>query len=79
MQPGCEADDLLASSATKVAARGSHVVILSTDTSLCQMLGPRVEVYDHFSGRYLDEAFVRRLYERLERDGRFPEIVAPIT
>ena len=61
-QPGFEADDLLASSAIRVAARGGHVVILSTDTSLCQMLGPRVMVHDHFSGRDLDEAFVRQRF-----------------
>lgn len=62
MQRGFEADDLLASSASKVATRGGRVVILSTDTSLCQMIGPRVTVHDHFSGRDLDEAFVRQRF-----------------
>ena len=61
-QHGFEADDLLASSAIRVAARDGQVVILSTDTSLCQMLGPRVMVHDHFSGRDLDEAFVRQRF-----------------
>ena len=62
IHPRCEADDLLATIATKVAGRGGQVVILSTDTSLCQMLSPGIEVHDHFSARQLDEAFVRQRF-----------------
>ena len=62
IHPRHEADDLLATMATKVAARGGRVVMLSTDTSLCQMLRPGIEVHDHFSDRQLDEAFVRRRF-----------------
>ena len=60
--PGYEADDLLASIAIKVAARNGNVIILSTDTSLCQLLGPRIGVYDHFSDRTLDDDFVRHRF-----------------
>jgi len=60
--PGYEADDLLASVATKVASRGGDVVILSTDTGLCQILDPRITVFDHFSNEQRDERFVWRRF-----------------
>jgi len=57
--PGFEADDVIASVAYKVACRGGNVVVLSTDKSMCQLLGDRIRVRDHFNQRYLDEEYVQ--------------------
>jgi protein Xni len=56
--PGLEADDVIATLASKVASRGSAVVILSTDKAFLQLLSDRIQVRDHFQQRLLDRAFV---------------------
>ncbi len=56
--PGVEADDVLATIAVKVAARGGRVVILSTDKSMCQLAGDRILIRDHFAGRNLDSLYI---------------------
>ena len=61
--PGYEADDLLASIAIKVASRDGDVIILSTDTGLCQMLDSHIEVFDHFADERRDENFVWRRFQ----------------
>ena len=58
-RPGYEADDLLATMAVKISERSGWVVILSTDTSLCQMLTRRIRIHDHFAGRDLDTRYVQ--------------------
>ena len=54
----CAADDVLASVAANVAARQGEVVILSTDRLPCQLLDRHIAVFDHFSRRRLDRAYV---------------------
>jgi len=56
--PAMEADDVIATLATKVALRGGAVVILSTDKTFLQLLSDRIQVRDHFQQRPLDRAFV---------------------
>ncbi len=56
---GTEADDVIATIAVKIAARDGRVVVLSTDKSMCQLISDRIQVRDHFGGRYLDRAYIR--------------------
>ena len=60
--PGVEADDVLATIAVKVAARGGRAVILSTDKSLCQVAGERILIRDHFAARDLDREYVKQKF-----------------
>jgi protein Xni len=60
--PGLEADDVIATLASKVASRGGEVAILSTDRTFLQLLSDRIRVRDHFLQRYLDRAFVVEKY-----------------
>lgn len=48
---GFEADDVIATMASSLAARGIAVVVLSTDKSMLGLLDAGVEVRDHFAGR----------------------------
>lgn len=57
-----EADDVIATIAVKIAAREGRVVILSTDKSMCQLVSDRIQVRDHFAGRYLDRGHVREKF-----------------
>lgn len=56
--PGLEADDIIATLAGKVAARGGSVVILSTDKLLLQLVSDLVVVRDHFQRVEMDRAYV---------------------
>ena len=58
-KPGIEADDVVATLATGVAAHGGKAIILSTDTAFCQLISERISVRDHFQKRALDEGYVR--------------------
>jgi protein Xni len=64
---GYEADDVIASIATRVATAGGKVTIASTDKSFCQLIADNVTLYDHFSSKVLDREYVR------ERFGVTPE------
>jgi 5'-3' exonuclease len=44
-----EADDVIASTATRAAAEGAAVLILSTDSGQAQLLGDRICQFNHFS------------------------------
>jgi protein Xni len=57
-KPEVEADDVVATLATKVAASGGEAVILSTDKIFCQLVGRGVVLRDHFQDRELDRAYV---------------------
>lgn len=61
-KPGIEADDIVATLATGVAAHGGRAIILSTDTAFCQLVSERIEVRDHFQKRALDESYVREKF-----------------
>lgn len=60
---GFEADDIIATIACKVAARGGRAVILSTDRHYCQLLQPNIAVFDHFAQRPLDAAMVSQKFQ----------------
>jgi protein Xni len=53
-----EADDVIATLASKVETKGGRVLILSTDKIFLQLLSGLVRVRDHFGKRDLDEGFV---------------------
>jgi len=52
-----EADDVIASVASRVAARNGNVIILSTDRLLCQLLDTHISIHDHFNQRNLDRNY----------------------
>lgn len=54
-----EADDLIATLATKMALHGQDVTIISTDKGFLSLLSPHIYVYDYFNRRYLDEHYVK--------------------
>jgi protein Xni len=56
---GNEADDLAATLATKVAAAGHQVTIVSTDKGYCQLLAPNILIRDYFQKRWLDMPFIK--------------------
>jgi protein Xni len=71
---GYEADDVIATLATKIALRGGNVVILSTDRIMCQLLSPRIQVYDHFADRFMDTEMVNSKFQ--VNPGQIPDLLA---
>ena len=57
-----EADDLIATLATKMALHGQKVTIISTDKGFLSLLNPNILIYDHFNRRSLDEAYVKNKF-----------------
>ncbi|MEY8216249.1 MAG: flap endonuclease Xni [Colwellia sp.] len=58
-----EADDLIATLATKMALHGQRVTIISTDKGFLSLLSPHIHVYDYFNRRYLDEKHVKDKFD----------------
>ncbi|SJN53380.1 Flap endonuclease Xni [Vibrio ruber DSM 16370] len=58
LSSGDEADDLIATLATKVASHQEQVTIISTDKGYCQLLSPTLRIRDYFQHRWLDQAFI---------------------
>jgi protein Xni len=58
LSDGDEADDLIATLATKVASRDEKVTIVSTDKGFCQLLSPSLQIRDYFQHRWLDAPFI---------------------
>jgi protein Xni len=58
-----EADDLIATLATKMSLHGQHATIVSTDKGFLSLLSPTVHVYDYFNRRYLDEQHVKNKFD----------------
>jgi len=58
-----EADDLIATLATKMALHGQHVTIISTDKGFLSLLSPNIHIYDYFNRRYLDEVYVKEKFD----------------
>ena len=58
-----EADDLIATLATKMALHGQNVTIVSTDKGFLPLLSPNIHVYDYFNRRYLDEDYVKSKFD----------------
>ncbi|MDA8160564.1 MAG: DNA polymerase I, partial [Desulfobacteraceae bacterium] len=61
-RPGLEADDLIASSARRLAGLGCRVVIVSGDKDLLQLVDERITFWDPMQDRLLDAAAVREKY-----------------
>ncbi len=59
LSDGDEADDLVATLATKLASRQEQVTIISTDKGYCQLLEPTLRIRDYFQERWLDYGFVQ--------------------
>ena len=57
-----EADDLIASAATRMTALGHEVVIVSGDKDLAQLVSPSVQMWDPMKNLMLDEAAVTAKY-----------------
>ncbi|USD65883.1 flap endonuclease Xni [Vibrio sp. SCSIO 43136] len=60
LSDGDEADDLVATLATKVAGHGQKVTIISTDKGYCQLLQPTLQIRDYFQHRWLDAPFIEK-------------------
>ncbi len=58
LSDGDEADDLIATLATKVAKQNHKVTIISTDKGFCQLLAPTIQIRDYFQHRWLDQSFI---------------------
>ena len=72
--PGYEADDLLATIAKKYEKKGLDVFIVTGDKDLCQVISPKIKLYDSMKEKVTEEKDV------IERFGvepsRIPEIMA---
>jgi len=55
-----EADDLIATLAEVATAAGQKCIVVSSDKDLCQLVRPRVSMYDFAKGERYDEAGVRK-------------------
>lgn len=53
-----EADDIIATIARKVAARGGQVLILSTDKGFGQLHSNHIHQWDHFNGHAIDADYL---------------------
>ncbi|MDW6003373.1 flap endonuclease Xni [Vibrio mangrovi] len=60
LSSGDEADDLVATLATKVASHQEQVTIVSTDKGYCQLLSPTLRIRDYFQHRWLDQGFIEQ-------------------
>lgn len=54
IKEGVEADDLMYSAAQDLVAQGYHVVIVTSDKDMSQVLGPSVSIYDPFKNAIID-------------------------
>ena len=61
-QEGYEADDIIATHATKAGERGARTVIVSSDKDLTQLVGERTVMFDPMKNLLIDEAAVRARY-----------------
>lgn len=58
-EPGVEADDVIATLATRFRGAGREVVVISGDKDLLQIVRPGVRVWDTMNDRWYDEAGVQ--------------------
>uniref|UniRef100_UPI0026E98449 DNA polymerase I n=1 Tax=Malonomonas rubra TaxID=57040 RepID=UPI0026E98449 len=61
-EPGIEADDLIASAARVLSARGLRVVIVSGDKDLLQLVGGSVVMWDPMKEKVMDAAAIEHKY-----------------
>jgi len=59
---GWEADDLIATAATKALENGQEVVVISADKDLMQLIRPGVRMLDPMKQRWIDDEYVREKF-----------------
>lgn len=60
--PGFEADDIIGTLATRLAAQGHDVVIITGDKDFMQLVGDRITLWDTMKERRIDRAGVREKF-----------------
>ncbi len=61
-QEGFEADDLIAAYARLAIGQGMHVIIVSSDKDLMQLVGPHIQLYDPLKNIFIDEGKVKEKF-----------------
>jgi len=62
LEASSEADDVIATLATKLAGIGGQAIIVSTDKGFCQLNHPHIRQWDHFNQTYMTvEAMEQKL------------------
>jgi len=61
-KPALEADDVVATLATKAAEHESEAIILSTDHAYCQLISDHIALRDHFQKQDRDRGYVQKKF-----------------
>ncbi len=72
--PGFEADDVIGTLATRAAAAGSDVVIVTADKDMLQLVGPHIRVFHTGKEIFLDESGVEAFFG--VRPGQVADVLA---
>ena len=62
-KPALEADDVVATLATKAAEHESEAIILSTDNAYCQLISKNITLRDHFQKLDRDRGYVQKKFD----------------
>ncbi len=62
-KPALEADDVVATLASKAAEHESHAIILSTDHAYCQLISNNITLRDHFQKQDRDRGYVQKKFD----------------